>query len=619
MAVNQVATLGVKVDPRQAIQGANRAKRAITGIGKTASNVKSRIMSMQGALVGLGAGAVLKSIITTASSVESLRVRLKFLTGSVEDASTAFKVMNEFASKVPFSLEDIEKASPLLLTVAEDVGELNELLSITGDIAAISGLSFDKTAEQLQRAMASGIASADLFRERGVAAFLGFEQGVQMSGAKTTAHIKKIFREGITTAKGATDELADTFMGQTSMKQDAWRELKLAIADAGVFEMASKVVLKLTAILKDEKTIENMKAFGAGITSIGTAIGSVINLLLGLPPWVLEVGIVMAFLGGKKAKLAVVGMVAIAKGIDAVTQAIQSFNAQDEMKEFNGLENGGEAGADFTDFRTNPNIRNSGRNREMAEALFGIGVDDGRRAGDQLMQQQKLVYLGFLSNQRRVTKELTDENKKYIDSLKMVGVTLTPLQKLYQDEQVELKRIQDLYKTGVITNKQWANSTTEIAMAYMDAASRIKDARIQEQLQEFADGLSNSIEDSIMKMTQGLMSFKDVVKNVFQYVAAQVVRNQIANPLAQALSGIMTGALGGFALPAAPANLGKPLMQATGGNVQGGEPYIVGERGPELFSPMGSGTITPNHRMGGGQTINVSYSPNVNALDPITI
>ena len=28
--------------------------------------------------------------------------------------------------------------------------------------------------------------------------------------------------------------------------------------------------------------------------------------------------------------------------------------------------------------------------------------------------------------------------------------------------------------------------------------------------------------------------------------------------------------------------------------------------------------MTPNHRMGGGQTINVSYSPNVNALDPIT-
>ena len=151
MAVNQIATLGVKVDPRQAIQGATRAKRAITGIGKTASNVKTRIMSMQGALLGLGAGAVLKSIITTASSVESLRVRLKFLTGSTEDAATAFKVMNEFASKVPFSLEDIEKASPLLLTVADDVGQLNNLLEITGDIAAVSGLTFDKTAEQIPK------------------------------------------------------------------------------------------------------------------------------------------------------------------------------------------------------------------------------------------------------------------------------------------------------------------------------------------------------------------------------------------------------------------------------------------------------------------------------------
>ena len=236
MATNQIATLGVKVDPRGAVTGASRAKRAITGIGDSARRVKGRIMSMQGALLGLGAGAVLKSIITTASSVESLNVRLKFLTGSTEDAAKAFEVMNDFAKKVPFSLEDIEKASPLLLTVANNVDELNELLEITGDIAAVSGLSFDKTAEQLQRAMASGISSADLFRERGVAAFLGFEAGVSKTGKETAEIIKKMFRDGTTTAKGATDELKDTFQGQVSMMQDAWRELKLAIADAGVFE-----------------------------------------------------------------------------------------------------------------------------------------------------------------------------------------------------------------------------------------------------------------------------------------------------------------------------------------------------------------------------------------------
>jgi len=38
---------------------------------------------------------------------------------------------------------------------------------------------------------------------------------------------------------------------------------------------------------------------------------------------------------------------------------------------------------------------------------------------------------------------------------------------------------------------------------------------------------------------------------------------------------------------------------ANGGTVSGNSPYIVGERGPELFVPTGSGRIVPNHQLGG--------------------
>ena len=52
--------------------------------------------------------------------------------------------------------------------------------------------------------------------------------------------------------------------------------------------------------------------------------------------------------------------------------------------------------------------------------------------------------------------------------------------------------------------------------------------------------------------------------------------------------------------------------RALGGPVSPGGSYIVGERGPELFTPSSSGNITPNHAMGGGNTITV----NVNGGDP---
>jgi hypothetical protein len=51
--------------------------------------------------------------------------------------------------------------------------------------------------------------------------------------------------------------------------------------------------------------------------------------------------------------------------------------------------------------------------------------------------------------------------------------------------------------------------------------------------------------------------------------------------------------------------------RALGGPVAGGSTYLVGERGPELFTPSSSGNITPNGAMG-GNTITV----NVQGADP---
>ena len=62
-------------------------------------------------------------------------------------------------------------------------------------------------------------------------------------------------------------------------------------------------------------------------------------------------------------------------------------------------------------------------------------------------------------------------------------------------------------------------------------------------------------------------------------------------------------------------SLSIPHHKATGGTVSGGTSYLVGERGPELFTPTGSGNITPNNALGGGANITV----NVNGGDPDAI
>ena len=57
--------------------------------------------------------------------------------------------------------------------------------------------------------------------------------------------------------------------------------------------------------------------------------------------------------------------------------------------------------------------------------------------------------------------------------------------------------------------------------------------------------------------------------------------------------------------------------KASGGPVVGGTTYLVGENGPELFTPSGSGNIIPNNSLGGrsGNTINITVN---GAIDPIS-
>jgi hypothetical protein len=54
--------------------------------------------------------------------------------------------------------------------------------------------------------------------------------------------------------------------------------------------------------------------------------------------------------------------------------------------------------------------------------------------------------------------------------------------------------------------------------------------------------------------------------------------------------------------------------KALGGSVMGGTSYLVGERGAELFTPTSNGVITPNNKLGGGNTtINLNVT---GAIDP---
>ena len=171
----------------------DKTKQAF-GVLKTRLGVlKQSIFSVQSALVGIGAGLVVRNLVNTGKELENLRTRLKFLLKDTNEGAKAFDNMVKFASKVPFSLQEIQAGSGILATVTDNADDLQKMLEITGNVASVTGLDFRTASEQIQRSFSAGIGSADLFREKGVRNMLGFKAGATVSIEETVQAFERVF------------------------------------------------------------------------------------------------------------------------------------------------------------------------------------------------------------------------------------------------------------------------------------------------------------------------------------------------------------------------------------------------------------------------------------------
>jgi tape measure domain-containing protein len=117
--------------------------------------------------------------------------------------------------------------------------------------------------------------------------------------------------------------------------------------------------------------------------------------------------------------------------------------------------------------------------------------------------------------------------------------------------------------------------------------------------------IKSGVVDAIQGAVDGTKSLGQVANDVLKSIANKVLDVAINFALFGAMSGI--GTKGGGLLGLIP-GLDK---RARGGPVSAGTSYMVGERGPELFTPKHGGSIVPNNALGGGSTsvvVNVDAS-----------
>jgi tape measure domain-containing protein len=155
------------------------------------------------------------------------------------------------------------------------------------------------------------------------------------------------------------------------------------------------------------------------------------------------------------------------------------------------------------------------------------------------------------------------------------------------------------------------------------------------QVVTIADAIGNSFSNSFKGVISGSMTAREALAGFFQSVAdafldmaAQIISKWIQMTILNSVLSLFPGG-GGLAKSGGagfdmgplnnvgmstfnPANSFPGLSgRASGGAVSAGTPYMVGEKGPELFMPGRSGTIVPNNALGGGSTnvvVNVDAS-----------
>jgi tape measure domain-containing protein len=121
----------------------------------------------------------------------------------------------------------------------------------------------------------------------------------------------------------------------------------------------------------------------------------------------------------------------------------------------------------------------------------------------------------------------------------------------------------------------------------------------QQSIKNLVQGIGSSIESGIIGAIDGAITGAKSLQESLADILKDIGKMLISFGIRSLLGGINIG--------------GVPLVgRAAGGPVSSNSTYMVGEKGPELFVPGSSGTIVPNHKLGGGGD-NMNVVVNVDA------
>ena len=270
-------------------------------------------------------------------------------------------------------------------------------------------------------------------------------------------------------------------------------------------------------------------------------------------------------------------------------------------------------------------LRRSKEERELVAEGKELGFRGYFDAVENVQEQQRLA--NKRAEDAAVEELLADIQKQRVKNISEEIKLLEQSFGLTSDEFEIEKQIMQMKQDGEIKDEN------EIRNKLKHLQNLQKERQLAEEtaaaFERMSQTIATDISDGIKGMIRGTSTLNDVLNSVLNKLIDAAFNMAFFGNMQGTLGGGgFFGLLGGlFSGGGGGGGGGTPtltpeqqvsrftFMKANGGSVKAGNKYIVGERGPELFTPGVSGMITPNHALGGSTNIVVNVDASGSSVE----
>jgi len=593
----------------------DNTKKALTdlqnnlkGIDKQTKEVTTSFFTFSNVLKTFITAELIKGTFSILSAFQDMKVALNQVTGSAQQGGRAFDFLNKFSETSRFNIKDLSDA--FISLYRSGINPSEELLKTFTDTASATRqpletlnaliLLFTKGTEggmgllQFKRLENEGIPVFKILREQFGLSKDGVEEFLKsVSGTK---YVLGLLREGLGKTFGGTEaanakNLSTTF----DDVKNAGEKLIASLGDSGL----NKVLAETFILFKDIIDLIKNSDFVKFIGLIGTGLGYVSDTI--------GKG-VKAYKEARKGYEEAIGM-----GGKPVVQPNAPTNpAPNTLIEeiFSQLN---VASTAFTIQWTDIN-KIIAKGTVDAIRLVSMSIAEslvlGKKLGDTFKEiAQKIlikIIAGLLEEQLIKIALIALDEFAVLIGLQKLGVEKQITSEKKKQAEIDGRTTgastpEDMVKKqlGNIFDQLW----NQLKMTFDDIFGSISD--IFGSISDYSSQIFSDIGSSLMDI---LGSLGSSVGDIFNSIGGSL--GDILASVGNIFGG--SGGGGGFDLGTL-FDIGSMFFLAEGGAVNAGQPYVVGERGRELFIPNQSGTMIPNQDLGNTGATSINFT--INATD----